>query len=113
MFERRGVQRLAMFDIAPSLVGKTVAGIPVLPASEIEEYCRQNQVSIGVLTTPKDVAPEMARRLASAGVRGIWNFSNMELRLEDEGVVIENMHLGDSLMKLCFELKSKAAEEKE
>ncbi len=107
MFERRGVSRLALFDVDKKIVGKEVAGIPVLHIDELEDFCRENSVSIGVLTTPKEEAHRMASRLASAGIKGIWNFSNMELKLDAPDVVIQNIHLGDSLMTLCYQLATK------
>jgi redox-sensing transcriptional repressor len=107
MFERRGVERLALFDISEAVVGTSVAGIPVFHINNLESYCKENEVTIGVLTTPKEEAHKMALSLANAGVKGIWNFSNMELKLEDSDVVIQNIHLGDSLMTLCYQLCSK------
>ncbi len=108
MFERRGVNRLAMFDVDERLIGTQVAGIPVLSIDGMESYCRDNKISIGVLTTPREEAYKMARRLAEAGVMGLWNFSNMELKLPDfPEVTIQNIHLGDSLMTLCYQMASK------
>ncbi len=107
MFERRGVERLALFDVNEDIVGSTVSGIPVLHVNELEAFCRENNVSIGVLTTPKEAAYEMAVRLAGCGVLGIWNFSNMELKIENSDVIIQNIHLGDSLMTLCYQLALK------
>ena len=46
-------------------------------------------------------------KMINAGVRGLWNFANMELKIDRDDVIVENIHLGDSLMKLCYELKSK------
>ena len=112
MFERRGVCRLAMFDVDEALIGTQVAGIPVLSIDELDTYCRENNVSIGVLTTPKEEAYKMAHRLAAAGVTGLWNFSNMELKLPDfPDVTIQNIHLGDSLMTLCYQMASKKSGE--
>ena len=106
MFERRGVRRAAMFDVDPALIGTSVNGIPVLDMKDFEIYCKENAVDVAVLTTPKDAAESVARRLAKAGVKGIWNFSNMELSLpESPDVLIENIHMGDSLMLLCYRLK--------
>ena len=48
--------------------------------------------------------------MIKGGIRGIWNFANMELKIDNPGVIVENIHLGDSLMKLCYELKSSGAE---
>ena len=106
MFERRGVERLALFDVREDIVGTTVADIPVLHIDCLEEFCRQHKPDIAVLTTPKEEAYKMASRLASVGVKGFWNFSNMELKLEDPEAIIQNMHLGDSLMTLCYQIKS-------
>ena len=114
MFERRGVKRIAMFDVDPALIGTTIAGLPVYDIGELADFCAKNTVDIGVLTTPKNVAERVARDLAAAGVCGIWNFSNMELALPDyPDVTIENMHMGDSLMLLCYNLKEKREEKKQ
>ena len=55
---------------------------------------------------PKEAAADIADKLVRGGVKGIWNFANMELDLSDKSVIVENIHLGDSLMKLCYEIKS-------
>ena len=108
MFERRGVVRTAMFDTDENVIGRTFGGVPVYNVAGLEEYVRAARIDIGVLTTPKDAAEGEARRLAAAGVKGIWNFSNQELSLPDyPDVVIENMQMGDSLMMLCYAMKEK------
>ena len=110
MFERRGVNRIAMFDSNPEIIGKSFSDIPVYDVKNLYEFCEKEKVSIGVLTVPKEAAYDVCRVLIDAGVKGIWNFANMELRLQDEDVIVENIHLGDSLMKLCYELKTKDEE---
>ena len=107
MFERRGVTRVALFDVNPEIIGKEIYGIPVLSTSELYDFCREERIDIGVLTVPKEAAEEVAKVMADAGVSGIWNFANMELKLERKSVIVENIHLGDSLMTLCYELKSR------
>jgi redox-sensing transcriptional repressor len=105
MFERRGVERVALFDVNEEIVGTEIYGIKVYHTDELFEFCQRHKVDIGVLTVPKDAAYHVARTMASAGVKGIWNFANMELSLEDKSVIVENIHLGDSLMTLCYEIK--------
>jgi len=108
MFERRGVVRTAMFDTDENVIGRTFGGIPVYNVAGLEEYVRAAHIDIGVLTTPKDAAEGEARRLAAAGIKGIWNFSNQELTLPDyPDIIIENMHMGDSLMMLLYAIKEK------
>ena len=104
MFSRRGVNRLALFDIDERVVGTEIYGIKVYHTDELFEFCQKHGVSIGVLTVPKEAAYGVAKTMADAGVKGIWNFANMELKL-DGGVVVENIHLGDSLMTLCYMIK--------
>ena len=105
MFERRGVSRLALFDTNPALIGTEIYGMPVYSVDCLADFCRENGVSIGVLTVPKEAAYEVAVTMAEAGVDGIWNFANMELELpEHRDVIVENIHLGDSLMSLNYEL---------
>ena len=111
MFDRRGVERLAMFDVDPDVVGTTLYGLPVYHVDELGEFCKSNKVDIGVLTVPKEAAYEVCEVIIEAGVKGIWNFANMELKVDAPGVIVENIHLGDSLMALCYEIKM--ANEKE
>ena len=112
MFGRRGVERVAMFDIDPDIVGKDIYGIPVHHVDELGEFCKREGVNIGVLTVPKEAAYDVSRVMVEAGVTGIWNFANMELKISAPGVIVENIHLGDSLMKLCYEIKTSSGKEK-
>ena len=110
MFERRGVNRIAMFDSNPELIGKSYSDIPVYDVKNLSDFCKREKVSIGVITVPKEAAHDVCRVLIDAGVKGLWNFANMELRFPQDDVIVENIHLGDSLMKLCYELKTKDEE---
>ena len=106
MFERRGVERIAMFDVDPAVVGTKICDLDVYHVDELYDFCKKEGVSIGVLTVPKEAAHEVTSIMIQAGVTGIWNFANMELKPPSPGVIVENIHLGDSLMKLCYELKT-------
>ena len=108
MFRRRGVKRLALFDKNESIIGSEIYGIPVYHVDALYDFCLENKVDIGVLTVPKEAAKDVAETMVKAGVRGLWNFANMELKIDDESVVVENIHLGDSLMTLCYEIKERA-----
>jgi redox-sensing transcriptional repressor len=110
MFERRGVTRLAMFDVNPDVVGKMIYGIPVYHVDELYNFCTENGVSIGVLTMPKESAKEITDVLYKAGVKGVWNFANMELKSPSQDMIVENIHLGDSLMTLTYRIKSMSEE---
>ena len=110
MFERRGVTRVAMFDVNTDIIGTEICGIPVHDIKELFDFCKKEKVDIGVLTVPKEAAHEVSRVMVDAGVTGFWNFANMELKIPEKNVIVENIHLGDSLMKLCYELKTNSGD---
>lgn len=105
-FKRRGFSIEAIFDVNPEVVGTTVNGMQVLHADDLEKYAAEHNVDIAVMTLPKKCAKEMVVRAAKAGIRGIWNFSSVDLHEEAEqyGLIVENVHLSDSLMVLGYRL---------
>lgn len=101
-FERSGVLLSAAFDVKPDIVGRKLSGVPVYHVDQLEEYLELHPASIGVLTVPRGVANAIAGRLVAAGVKGIWNFTNIELTVDAPGVVLENVHFADSLLALSY-----------
>ena len=104
-FEKRGFIIKGMFDINPRLIGMTVRGIPVYPLEELQHVIEKEQVQIEALTIPKGQAGEMADRLVSYGIKAIWNFAHTDLNVPDD-VMVESVHLSDSLMRLSYRLSS-------
>lgn len=104
MFEKRGIDVIALFDINPAIIGNTIGAAQIYDMKYFGDYCRQNHVDIAVLTLPKEAAAATLEILEAAGIRGIWNFSGRELDTAGKNIVVENVHLGDSLMTLCYEL---------
>jgi redox-sensing transcriptional repressor len=103
-FEKFGFIITALFDIDPKLKGQTVRDIPVRPMDELDEYCRANRVDIAALTLPKEAAEATAKHLVELGVHAIWNFAQVDLDLREDKVVVENVHLSDSLMQLSYNI---------
>ncbi len=106
MFEKRGVDILAMFDTGEGMVGECVAGVEVLPLSALEAFCDEGHVDIAVITCPKEQVRDIAARLVGR-VRGIWNYMGVELGYDPKEIVVENVHLGDSLMILNYKIASR------
>lgn len=104
-FKRRGFIVNGMFDIDPDLIGESVQGIRIRGMEELESFIRENDVQIAAITMPKTHAPEVADRLVRAGIRGIWNFAHIDLAVP-EGMVVENVHLSESLMRLSYRVCS-------
>ena len=112
MFEKRGVDISAIFDVDEKLVGKSINGIKIYHIDELEKYIENHKIDIAVLTLPKEDTLQMATRLTNAGVQGFWNFTGQELGALEDNCVVENVHLGDSLMTLNYRLSCKYNEEK-
>lgn len=102
-FERNGFILKSLFDVNPRLEGVTIRGIPVRMVDELEDFLKNNDIEIAALTLPKSKAIEVADILVDNGVKGIWNFAHTDLSLPKD-VVVENVHLSDTLMKLSYNL---------
>lgn len=103
-FEKLDFVIIGLFDVNPALDGVTVRGIKIRMLDELESFCEENQVDIAALTMPKEKADAIANRLVGLGIRAIWNFAHVDLELIDKNVVVENVHLSDSLMQLSYNI---------
>lgn len=103
-FQKRGFLLRAVFDVKPELIGTEVAGLKVLPMEELERVIEESGPRLAALCIPKDAALPVAERLASLGIKGIWNFAPVDLELPEQ-VVVENVHLSESLMRLSYRMR--------
>lgn len=97
----------AAFDISPQLIGTQVAGVPVLDLADLDQYILENKPDVAVLTVPQSVAQSTADHLVSLGVRGFWNFTNVELSSNGQNVRIEDVHFADSLLTLSYRISKR------
>ncbi len=104
-FEKRGFIIKGMFDVNPRLIGMVVRGIKIRGVDDLEKFIKENDVQMAALTIPKAKAPEIAERLVNAGIKAIWNFAHVDLEVPDD-VVVENVHLSESLMRLSYRVSS-------
>jgi len=110
-FEKRGFLIKGMFDVNPRLIGLVVRGVEIRSVDDLETFVKENEVQIAALTIPKTKAPEIADRLVSAGIKAIWNFAHTDLNVPED-VVVENVHLSESLMRLSYRVCSMQDNEK-
>ena len=102
-FEKRGFWIKGIFGVNPRLKGMTVRGIEIRMTDELPQFIRDNQIQIAALTLPKAGAEAVAPILVENGVRAIWNFAHTDLNVPKD-VVVENVHLSESLMQLSYNL---------
>lgn len=105
-FEEKGFNLIGIFDKKESLIGNVVRNIPVRSIASLDDFCRENKPEAAILCIPKESVPQVAEHLINLGVKGFLNFSHYDLSIKYEGIQVENVHFGDSLMTLSYNLKN-------
>ena len=106
-FENLGFRLSAIFEKDPKLIGTMLRGIKVQSDDEIEDYIGNNNVDTAFLTLPKASVEGLIDKLYALGIRNYWNFSHYDIARRYADTVVENVHLSDSLMTLCYRINEK------
>ena len=101
-----GYRLLAAFDVREDVVGTEMNGVPVCHIRDLAEFCNANHPQVAVLCIPRESAAELSSTLVSLGIKGFWNFSHYDLSVDYSDIIVENVHLGDSLMSLGYRLRN-------
>ena len=105
-FEKRGFVICGVFDNNPELKGESIHGIDIMMMDQLADFIHKNDIEIVALTIPKQAAKEIGKQVADAGIKAIWNFAHTDLNLPDD-VIVENVHLSESLMRLSYTIANK------
>ena len=111
-YEAKGISLVGLFDQSPKNIAEINPDIEVLNVKQLDAFCHEHNPQIAILCIPETNAQQMAERLVELGIKGFWNFSHVDLRLSDD-ISVENVHLGDSLMTLDFQVQTKMKAAKE
>jgi redox-sensing transcriptional repressor len=103
-FENYGLQIVAAFDVDPKKIGKWIHGCKVQSMNQLAGFVRRGEIKLGVLTVPAEVAQEAAEIMVCAGIRGIWNFTPVKLKVPDS-VVAQKEDLAEGLAVLSHRLQ--------
>ncbi len=106
-FQTKGVDIVGVFDDSPALIGTDIQGNIVRSSEDLEEFCEEQHPTLAILCIPKEAAPKLVERLIACGVTSFWNFSHYDIAFHHPGVLVENVHLGDSLMTLSFRINDR------
>ena len=110
-FEKEGFNIKALFDVNPRLIGLSIRGIQIYDIDKMKDYIIENNIEIGIICTPKDKVQEIANQMVEAGIKSIWNFAPVDVEAP-ETVVVENVHLSDSLYVLAYKMNEMKEEGK-
>ena len=106
-FSQSGFTVDAAFDVSPAVIGTVVNNVPVYAMSELDHFLQDHPVDVVVLTIPQSVAQDTASHLINLGVKGFWNFTNIELSSQLPDVQFENIHFADSLLTLSYRIANR------
>jgi redox-sensing transcriptional repressor len=102
-FEQCGLKIVAAFDLDPSKIGTRIHGKHVLLMSKLPDLARRMHILIGIVTVPAAEAQAVADLMVAGGIRAIWNFAPMRLRVPGQ-VIVHNEDLYCSLASLSQKL---------
>ncbi|MBR2715194.1 MAG: redox-sensing transcriptional repressor Rex [Ruminococcus sp.] len=103
-FNRQGFELTAVFDKSEEVVGSMLRGITIMSDDEIEGYCHKNKVDAAFLCLPRNSVKLLIDKLYSLGIKNFWNFSHYDIKNDYNDVIVENVHMSDSLMTLCYRI---------
>lgn len=107
-FEKRGFELIGIFDEDKSLVGNEIRSLKVKSTDELEHFCEKYKPVVAVLCVPTTIQSEvLIDALVKNGIKAFWNFTHIDIKAKYPDVVVENVHLSDSLMTLCYQINAK------
>ncbi len=102
-FEEYGLNIVAAFDADPAKIGTRVHGCEVFDVKDLTEKMLELKAQIGIICVPAVYAQGVADLMVAAGVKGIWNFANVSLKVP-EGVVVQREVIAGGLAVLYVKL---------
>ncbi len=103
-FSRQGFELTAVFDKNENIVGTMLRGITIMSDDNIEKYCGENHVDAAFLCLPRNAVKPLIDKLYALGIKNFWNFSHYDIKNDYKDVIVENVHMSDSLMTLCYRI---------
>ena len=105
-FAKRGCIIKGVFDNNHELKGKKIGSLDIMMMDELKGFIKENNIEIVALTIPRQAAREVAKEVTEDGIKAIWNFAHTDLNMPED-VVVENVHLSESLMRLSYNIANK------
>lgn len=109
-FETRGFSLIGLFDNSPSVVGQIIRGLTVQHIDTLASFCDVHHPKVAVLCLPFSAVEQLSNTLVNLGIRNFWNFSHYDLSMQFPDVVVENVHMSDSLMTLCYRISNRQSD---
>ena len=105
-FNKLGFELAGCFDCDKEKLGKQLGGLTIMDDSLLDSFCKENEIEAAFLCIPKESVESILDKLYGLGIKCYWNFSHYDLSSKYSDVVVENVHLSDSLMTLCYRMNN-------
>lgn len=109
-FQESGFNTIVVFDKNPNNPRHANRSLKVRDIVELDEFLQENPIDIGIITTGKDQAQDVADIYIRNGIKAIWNFAPIDI-VVPEDVIIETVRLSESLSTLTYFLKEAKKDE--
>jgi len=100
--KKTGFKLIGIFDKNEALCGNMIKGIPVRNINYIENFCIDNNPVCAVTCIPSNDMGELTDLLVKVGIKSFLNFSTFDIAMAHPDVLVENVHLTDSLLTLGY-----------
>ncbi|MDR2897188.1 MAG: redox-sensing transcriptional repressor Rex [Spirochaetaceae bacterium] len=104
-FQHHGLHIVACFDADAEKIGTKIHGVPVYSIDTLGTRIKKLAVSAAILTVPSEEAQRVANILVNAGIRAIWNFTNVKLKVP-ENIIVQREDLTSGYALLCVMMNS-------
>ncbi len=103
-FDKAGFELVGIFDNNKEIFGSKINNISISDEKEIESFCKENNIEAAFLCVPRNAAAGLVERLYNSGVKNFWNFTHYDIQGDYPDVIVENVHLSDMMMTLCYSM---------
>ena len=109
-FNKLGFELVGGFETDRTKFGEMLGDIIIRDEDELEDFCRANHVDAAFLCIPRQSVEQTLERLYKLGIKCFWNFSHFDISAKYSDAVVENVHLSDNLMTLCYRMTNRESE---
>jgi len=101
-FGQKSFKVTAIFDIRKDLISTQISkDLTIENVGKMEQFIKENPTDIVALVTSSKTGAGISKILSRLPIKGIWNFTNVELNVPKE-IAVVNVHLVDSLLQLAY-----------
>lgn len=108
-FTKMAFNLKGIFDINVKLIGLKIRDVEVQDIDELDDFLKSNNVHIAIICVPKNRAQSVCDIVVNNDVKAIWNFAPIDLKVPED-IIVENVHLSESLMTLSYLLNERDIE---